>query len=151
MSQAPSSEPQADTPPRKRATVKVSDVIIDRPYGDAGHLTEPSREQIDKAIVEGRFDERINDGASQKAMYDDVRREAGTDVRRAVELITEYHAQRIAYFVKNGWDEENDRITLTHDGKLRDGGHRFRAARYLGQGEVLVEYEPAPEPPPAQT
>ena len=151
MSQAPASEPQADTSPRKRATVKVSDVIIDRPYGDAGHFTEPSREQIDEAIAEGRFDERINDGASQKAMYDDVRREAGTDLRRAIELITQYHAQRIAYFVKNGWDEENDRITLTHDGKLRDGGHRFRAARHLGREKVLVEYEPAPEPLPAQT
>jgi hypothetical protein len=134
--------------PRKRSRIKVVDVIIDLPYGELNRFnTEPTFEQIEKALSDGRFDERINEGASQQAMYDDCERKGKGDLNTIMHLIQEYHAQRVAYFVKNGWDEENDRITLTHDGKLRDGGHRFRAARHQGREEVLVEYEPVSDQP----
>jgi hypothetical protein len=131
--------------PRRRATLAVDEVIIDRPYGELGKFcTEPSAEEIDAALASGRLDERINDGASQQSMYADCKRDGKGNLNEIMRLIREYHAQRVAYFVKNGWDEENDRITLTHDGKLRDGGHRYRAARHLKREEGRVEYEPAP-------
>lgn len=153
MPEEPATEAQPEAPapaPRRRARIKVADVKIDRPYGELQRFsTQPTLEQIAKAIEEGRLDERINAGEHQLAMYEDCKAAGKGDLGEIMRLIQEYHAQRIAYFVVNGWDEENDRLALDHQGNLRDGGHRYWAAAYLGKEEVFVEYQPAPERPPA--
>lgn len=51
--------------------------------------------------------------------------------------VRKYHAQRIAYFVVNGWSEP---IVLQADGStMKDGLHRLLAAVFNGEEEVEVE------------
>lgn len=62
-----------------------------------------------------------------------------------------YHARRVAFFVLNEWTDQI--IGLNEDGKLCDGGHRYRAAIFMGWDEVWIERpktdeEVAAEAPP---
>jgi hypothetical protein len=57
-------------------------------------------------------------------------------------LMRQYHAQRIAYLVVHGWDLP---IRIRPDGRMLDGTHRLKAAKFKGMPvvECWIEAEGA--------
>jgi hypothetical protein len=111
---------------------KVAD-IPDVGYVVGNVSVEPSREDIQKAIDVGELETR-GFQSNLKTLNDEWNAEV-SNYEEYCSRQKMYHARRIAHFVVNGWSEP---IELTADGKIRDGLHRFKAARFLGLKSVEV-------------
>lgn len=127
-------------PGEVRAKRAIADIKM-TPYGfsDLRMICEPSADDICRAIREGRLEHRNFQGdlpALQREWLD--KSENGTN-REALRLLgIAYHAERIAYFVVNGWDDSGHPIRIDAKNALHDGGHRIRAALFKGVREVDV-------------
>ena len=107
---------------------KRIDDIARKQYGQC-FSTEPSDEDVAEAIKKGELEERG---------FQEYEHELAAEWYRhppteCVQLAKQYHARRIAYFVVKGW---TDPIQITSVGKLRDGAHRLRAAKFKGEKTI---------------
>jgi len=63
----------------------------------------------------------------------------GADVEAVVRMMKSYHTKRVAYFVANGWPEDDPHpITINNQNHVTAGNHRVRSARYMKLDEVDV-------------
>ena len=106
---------------------------------------------ISRAIAEGNLEQRPFGPDTHEALYAEFRAISGFNEQTwerlgaYIDTIQKYHARRVAYFIETKWT--NPIIGLDEEGHLRDGGHRLRAAMFMGWEEVWVEYpEPAAAP-----
>lgn len=105
-------------------------------YGEKHISCEPTTEEIRLAVQNADFEEK----RSFQGDIDELKSEWNKGVKSIDEYCArrrEFHARRIAYFVKtNGWREP---ILLCVDGKtILDGSHRLKAAKYVGCEQVNV-------------
>ncbi|HAB17916.1 MAG TPA: hypothetical protein PLX89_19165 [Verrucomicrobiota bacterium] len=132
----------APQPIRARRTIREIKVI---PYGfsDVGILCEPCADDICRAIREGRLETRNfqNDLPELQAEWQ-AASQGGKDLAALRRVGTNYHAQRIAYFVVHGWEDPKYPIRLDAQSALHDGGHRLRAALFKGTTEIDVIITP---------
>ena len=108
--------------------------IVSRPYGQDGICCEPSKDEIQKAVDEKNLETR----GFQEHEHE-LRAEWGEiSGPERYNRIRKYHAERIAFFVVNRWD--NYPIILKEDSReVREGSHRLRAAIHLGEETVDVK------------
>jgi hypothetical protein len=142
--------PEAGTLREKR---KIKDVLTDIIYDERLHRrlgpfnVEPTALGIMRAVAAGEVDLREYDAALRATLGSECVALSKADLKTGANLgllldeIRNYHTRRVAYFVLNKW--ENQIIGLNEHGQLRDGGHRFRAAIFMGWEEVWVDF-PAP-------
>jgi hypothetical protein len=126
----------------------TTDILYGEPAGQFGGVgTEPSVMEVYKAVAAGDSDDRPYDDANKPSLYAEFRQLSGFDPQtgenlgRYIDEVRKYHALRVAYFVLAVC--ENQIIGLDGNQCLRDGGHRVRAAMFMGRDEVWVDY-PAP-------
>lgn len=93
--------------------------------GDSREDHEPGVEDVQEAWDRGLFESRSFQDPEVLSVL------KGGGIQRAVE----YHAQRIAFLVKHGWD---DPIQIDQNGFVLDGNHRLRAAAFRGDAEIEV-------------
>ena len=107
--------------------------IFRKPWGQDNVSCEPSRDEIKRAIDDNHFETR----EFQKDINELRTEWEKIACPERYEHIRQYHARRVAYFVKNGW---HDPIVLKEDGReIEEGSHRLEAARYLDMNEVCVK------------
>ena len=112
---------------------KVSE-IFSLPYGQDNVCCEPSMQEIEKSV----HDKNLETGGFQDHLLELTAKWEQLHGQERYDRIRKYHAERIAFFVVNGWD--NYPIILKGDGReVKEGSHRLRAARYLRMEEVEVE------------
>jgi hypothetical protein len=108
--------------------------IVSLPYGQDYICCEPSKEEIQKAIDEENFEIRgfQEHEHELRAEWEKV---SGPE---RYDRIRKYHAERIAFFVVNRWDDYP--IILKKDGReVSEGSHRLRAAIHLGEETIEVK------------
>jgi hypothetical protein len=114
-----------------------------KPYGEWGNSCEPTAQQIQTAIDEKRFETRPFQ-KDEQIIYQECWKNAGGDVKKFCDLVTKYHAERVAYFVENGL---GDPIKLKEDGKeIDEGSHRYLAAKHMKEVTIDVEVNDDPVP-----
>lgn len=112
-------------------------------YGECGISSEPSPEEIADAIAKGELEERdfqTDIDELRAEWYAKAREETSFEKAREkfARLARQYHARRTAYFVANpSW---TDPLVLFLDNRIKDGAHRFRAAKYMRWETVSCEY-----------
>lgn len=109
--------------------------ILNSSYRQYDISSEPSKDEIERAVREKDFDERgfQRDLPELNAEWN----KANSSVEEYCDRMRQYHARRIACFVVNKW---NDPILLKADGRtVREGTHRLKAAIHLGMETVEVE------------
>jgi len=116
--------------------VPVKD-IHNTEYGQYNLSSEPSCSDVATALAAGELEIRgfQDDIDSLNAEWN-----AGTaDIQTYCIRMREYHARRVAYFVRQGsWKP----ITLAADRRtVKDGLHRLKAAIYLGYQEIDASIE----------
>jgi hypothetical protein len=100
-------------------------------YGQDNVCCEPTKEEIEIALNENNLETR---GFQYPELYNEFEKIKGSP--EYYKYIRNYHANRIAFFVKHGW---NDPIILNRDGStIKDGLHRLKAAIYLNKEKVDV-------------
>jgi len=103
-----------------------------------GILCHANRQRtISKELVhEQNFDERgFQDKESE--LLEEWNKASNNSFEVYCDHVRQYHARRIAYFVKNGWE---DPILLEADGRtVADGLHRLKAAIHLRMENVEVK------------
>ncbi|MCU1303396.1 MAG: hypothetical protein JWQ87_3680 [Candidatus Sulfotelmatobacter sp.] len=87
------------------------------------------REVLD-AVADDRVDSRSHQSSELNAECLEV---CKGDVDAAIAWSRKFHIERVAFFVKNGWD---DPIELTED-KWSDGSHRLLAA--VVKGDITIK------------
>ena len=117
---------------------KVTD-IFNVPYGEGTTCCEPSKDEINAAIQKKELEPRSFQGDIAELLTE-FNEQATGDFQEYCHLVRQYHANRIAFFVVNGW---NDPIIVKKDGKMiSDGLHRLKAAIHMGINEIDFEFEP---------
>jgi hypothetical protein len=114
---------------------KVTEITYS-PYGQCDLSADPSDAEIETALREERFDNRNfqKDEAELRAEW----QLGSPSCEEICERARQYHARRIAFFVRYGW---SDPIRLKSDGHtVHDGLHRLRAAKFLGRESIDVDY-----------
>lgn len=125
----------------------TTDILYGEPVGPLGLGTEPSVLEVYQAVAAGDTDDRAYDEIHKPAIYAECEQLSGFNKDTGEKLdvylleVRKYHARRVAYFVLAEW--ENQIIGLDDHQRLRDGGHRLRAAMFMRWDEVWVDY-PAP-------
>ena len=125
------------------ATWKVRDLIL-RDYGDTVNdqqiRCEPTTDDIRNAISSGDLEERNyqQDLESLKNEWLQACQNSANPLGEWKRIVTRYHANRIAYFVENGWTHP---ISIRSNGEVTDGTHRAKAAIYMGLETVAVKIE----------
>jgi len=120
------------------ANRKLSEIRITKPYAVFDgrlHDLEPSEDEIQNALDNDKLEEREFSGDGQNALAEEWSKRANGDAEEFYRLQRLFHAERIARFVKHGWTNP---IDIKKDGELVDGGHRYRAARFLKRDEIEV-------------
>jgi len=114
----------------KKKVTEITNIL----YGIGSVSCEPTNEEIEKAIRENNHETRsFQDDIDE--LNDEWNKNASNEVDYLA-LQKKYHSQRIAFFVVNGW---HDPIVLYRDGcTIKDGLHRFKAARYLSMDIIDV-------------
>ena len=118
---------------------KISEILIG-PYVGLSFpekpLCEPSHDEIAKAVGEKRLDQREYQKNIEELAAEWNRLSNG-DPKLYNDYERKYHAERIAFFVVNGWGD--DAIVLKKDGcSVHDGLHRLKAAKHMGWETVDV-------------
>jgi|GEM_PF-6738287 len=132
---------------RIREKRKIEKITTDILYGESVFIAEPTVLEIYQAVAAGDTEVRAYDDTHKPALYEEFHRQSGffppnpEGINLFIDAVRKYHARRVAYFVLSDW--ENQIIGLDENGCLRDGGHRLRAAMFMGWDEVWVDY-PAP-------
>lgn len=123
---------QQDTQFMNNTLWKISDIptVI---YGEFGHSCEPTQDDIRVALQDGKLESRGYQ-SDRNALYTEWSSDRPT-MSEFCRRVKEYHARRIAYFVKHGW---TDPIQLSKDGKIEDGLHRLKAAIFIGKDSIEV-------------
>jgi len=111
--------------------------ILNTPYGQYEMSSEPSRSDIESALTSSEFD-----GRGFQEHLQELNNEwnvSSTCEAQYCERVRQYHARRIAYFVKHGWTTP---ILLHPDGRtIKDGLHRLKAAIFMGRDTIEVTIE----------
>jgi len=111
------------------------------PYGDTidGQVVicEPTSKDISDAIKAGRLETRNyqTDLEALKAEWMSECQNCLNPLETWKRVVTKYHAERIAYFVQNGWEHP---ISVNTEAAVTDGTHRVKAAIFKGFSEVKV-------------
>lgn len=106
--------------------------------GDQTPDVTPTIAEIDKAVElakSGKLEER-EFSANPDALAQALIKEAQGDLSKFCLLSREYHAERVAYLVIKKWEEFP--IEVMANGDMRDGQHRWLAAKYLELEEVDI-------------
>lgn len=127
----------------RRETRRIDGIRL-VPYGDRLGDTvldcDPSKADVQRALDECALEKRNYQIDLKELMSEWLCATGeGRDHDEWVRRVKGYHARRVAFFVKNGWE---DPIVIAADGKIRDGSHRIRAAIFLGKEEIDVVVEP---------
>jgi hypothetical protein len=119
---------------------KAVSEIFNATYTQYGISSEPSADEIARAVQMGNFETR--GFQSHKEELNDEWNAQSSSKAEYCERLREYHARRIAYFVAHeNWEPlllEKDRY------HLRDGLHRLKAAVFKGCQTVDVEIAAEP-------
>lgn len=122
--------------------VKVS-TLKQSPYAFArlGARVDPTRQGVQKAINEGRFNQKGMDQHYKSEVEPDILTKTNDPAERD-RLMHEYHNERVAELArtKEAWLDQPDPhpITVNQFNEVTGGNHRFRAIRYLNRDEVEV-------------
>ena len=119
---------------------KISELGIRR-YGDVLDnrkiMCEPTLMDIYDAVKSSNSEAR-----NYQTDLDALKEEWLQECKRSLDpygtwqqLVSQYHARRIAYFVVNGWSQP---IEINQNNELTDGTHRIKAAIFKGHTEVDV-------------
>ena len=96
-------------------------------YGQYNISSEPTKDDIEKAISENRLESR-----GFQADHTELIKEwnaRSKNIKEYCDAVKKYHSERIAFFAVNKW---NDPIILYEDGvTIKDGLHRLKAAIFL--------------------
>jgi ParB-like chromosome segregation protein Spo0J len=106
--------------------------------GDQSIDVTPALDEIAKAVQlakAGQQELRAFSDNPQK-LADEIAAQAQGNRDRFVQLSRDYHADRVAYLVLNGWAEFP--LEVMANGDMRDGQHRWLAATFLGMDEVEI-------------
>ena len=118
--------------------IKLSEILIGG-YAGVSHpehpSCDPSEEEIEKAVRENNLETRGYQEHCKQLVAEWNQQSHNFDEYNARER--QYHAQRIAFFVVNSWD--NHPIILKKDGRsIHDGLHRAKAAKHRRMKTVPV-------------
>jgi len=118
--------------------MKIADVKNRPPYGNRFgadvRITQPTKDDIKKAIEEGNLIDRPFSG-NQQALFDEwcAASNHGADRAKFIEVATRWHAGRIAYLSQQ---TDLEPIGIHPDDSIHDGLHRLIAMEYRGDSEV---------------
>lgn len=125
--------------PNLRSEYRKLSEIVSVPYVEFGVNCDPSQDDIQNALDEDNLEKRgyQSDLKELKVEWFEASNNR-QDVAAWIEVVKSYHARRIAWFVRHGWD---DLITIDRNGNIKDGLHRLHAAKHLGREKIAVVIE----------
>ena len=123
----------------------------DPPCYDANPLDEDIAQAVAKAKESGITEKRRWHGAEKQDVLQEVFKEATLEAQ--VARLKRYHAERVAHYVVNGWESQEDKkhpiaVKAFADSLhphfkwlTTEGVHRLKAIRFLGVSEIEVKVE----------
>ncbi len=130
------SEPGTATPPIMRRVSEIPEATYGARQDGKLYLFNPTPADIQKALDEGRFEERGYQSHKAELEAEWLEGAAGS-INEYCRLQMVYHARRIAHFVVRGW---SDAIVLAKNRDMLDGTHRLKAAIHKRMDEVEVRF-----------
>ena len=117
----------------KKRVAEITNVL----YGQNSISCEPTKEEIEKAILEKDFERRSFQGD-----LNELNAEWNKEAKNFYEVVKRFHIRKTACLVVEGWDEP---ILLCKDERtILDGLHRLKAAIFLKMDTIDVIVTDAP-------